>query len=323
VLFGCCLFFPRNLVPLIAVRINHDMGVAAILLTLQAECVFEGKNVLGEGPVWDELLKEVFWVDIEGRKLHRYRPSDGKTAEYSFEQKIGCALPAEDGSWVLGLADGFYRFDPKSGCATLMVHTKDENPSNRLNDGKCDPTGRIWAGTMSSKWQRDGNLYTLETGTELSVRLPGVVCSNGLAWNAEATMMYYIDSYERIVHAFDYDSTTGNITNQRAAIIFSENEQGGPDGMSIDSEGMLWIGHWGGWQVGRWNPHTGEKLAMVEIPVHNVTSCAFGGEQLDELYITTTTTGNDGMDMSEQPLAGGLFKVKLDVKGLPVHRAKL
>ncbi|MEX2415008.1 MAG: SMP-30/gluconolactonase/LRE family protein [Paenibacillaceae bacterium] len=292
------------------------------MITLHAECVIAGKNMLGEGPVWDEKLNELFWVDIDGRKLHRYRPSDGKTAEYSFEQKIGCALPAEDGSWVVALEDGFYRFDLDSGSSLLIVHTQDANLKNRLNDGKCDPTGRIWAGTMSSKWQRDGNLYTLEANDKFTLRLPGVVCSNGLAWNAEATTMYYIDSFERIVHAFDYDAATGNISNQRAAITYPEGEAGGPDGMSIDSEGMLWIGHWGGWQVGRWNPHTGEKLATVKLPVNNVTSCAFGGEHLDELYITTSITGNDGNDMNEQPLAGGLFRVKLDVKGLPVQRAK-
>jgi len=293
------------------------------LITLHAQCVIEGKNILGEGPVWDEKQNELFWVDIDGRKLHRYRPSDGRVAEYSFEQKIGCALPAEDGSWILGLEDGFYRFDPESGSSSLVVHTQDSNPNNRLNDGKCDPTGRIWAGTMSAKWQRDGNLYTLEANKKLTVRLPGVGCSNGLAWNADATKMYYIDSFERVVHAFDYDPATGNISNQHTVITYSNEEKGGPDGMSIDSEGMLWIGHWGGWQIGRWNPHTGEKLATVKLPVNNVTSCAFGGENLDELYITTTTTGNDGNDMNEQPLAGGLFRVKLDVKGLPVHRAKL
>lgn len=291
------------------------------MITLQAECVIDGKNLLGEGPVWDEELNELFWVDVDGYKLHRYRPSDGKVAEYSFTMKISCALPAEDGSWILALEDGFYRFDLASGSSSLMVKTQDSNPINRLNDGKCDPSGRIWAGTISSKWQRDGNLYTLEANNKLTVKLPGVNCSNGLAWNREATTMYYIDSGDKKVYAFDYDAATGNISNQRTAITFPEGEVL-PDGMSIDSEGMLWIGYWGGWQIGRWNPNNGEKLATVKVPVNSVTSCAFGGEHLDELYITTAIAGNDGNDMSEQPLAGGLFKVKLDVKGLPVQRAK-
>jgi sugar lactone lactonase YvrE len=291
------------------------------LIILQAECVCEAKDLLGEGPVWDEKLGELIWVDIEGRKLKRYRPHDSKTIEYNLDQKAGCALPAEDGSWILGFEDGFYRFDLESGLATLIVNTPDAPLSNRLNDGKCDPTGRVWAGTMSKKWQRDANLYTLEANKSVTLRHPGVVCSNGLAWNGDQTTMYYIDSYERRVFAFDYDAATGNISNQRPVITFTDEEQGGPDGMSIDSEGNLWIGHWGGWQISCWNPTTGEKLAVVQLPVNNVTSCAFGGEQLDELYITTTLSSNDGNDMSKQPLAGGLFRVKLGVKGLPVNRA--
>lgn len=291
------------------------------MITLKAECVIEGKNLLGEGPVWDEKLNELFWVDVDGCKLHRYRPSDGKSAEYSFDKKISCALPAEDGSWIVALADGFYRFDPESGSTSLIANTQDSNPINRLNDGKCDPAGRVWAGTISAEWQRDGNLYTLEANNKLTMKLPGINCSNGLAWNKDATTMYYIDSGDKVIYAFDYDATTGNISNQRTVITFPEGKVL-PDGMSIDSEGMLWIGYWGGWQIGRWNPNTGEKLATVEVPVKCVTSCAFGGEHLDELYITTAIAGNEGNDMNGQPLAGGLFRIKLDVKGLPVHRAK-
>lgn len=290
--------------------------------TYQAECVAARGNILGEGPVWDERRGELFWVDIEGRKLQRFRPRDGQIIVHDVPGKIGCAVPAEDGSWLLGLADGFYRFDPDAadGGVTRIARTDEPNDGNRLNDGKCDPAGRFWAGTMSAKWQRDGSLYTLEAGGRLTRRLEEVVCSNGLAWSADRKTLYYIDSAEPIVYAFDYDESSGSITNRRAVIRYPEG-QGGPDGMCIDAEGMLWIGHWGGWQVGRWNPHTGEKLATVPIPVRNVTSCAFGGEALDELYITTASTGNEGGDLSDQPLAGGLFRVKTDVKGLPADRA--
>src|SRR5690554_993755 len=145
------------------------------MIRIQPECVFGGKDVLAEGPVGDNKLGELFWGDIESRKLRGYRPSDHKSAEYSFDQKIGCALPSEDGTWILGLEDGFYRFDLESGATTLIVNTTDAALKNRLNDGKCDPTGRIWAGTMSSKWQRDANLYTLEANNKLTVRLTEVV----------------------------------------------------------------------------------------------------------------------------------------------------
>ncbi|WP_336789893.1 SMP-30/gluconolactonase/LRE family protein [Paenibacillus sp. MMO-177] len=285
----------------------------------KAECLLEERNELGEGPVWDERLQELIWVDIEGRKLHRYRPSDGRKLQVQTEKRISAAVPAEDGTWLIALADGFYRLNLETGNMTLIAHTEEE-AANRLNDGKCDPAGRFWAGTMSSWRNRNGHLYVLEDG-KLSKRLGEIGCSNGLAWTADGTVMYYIDTFENYVYAFEYDAASGQIANRRIVIRFPEGE-GSPDGMSIDSEGMLWIGHWGGWQIGRWNPLTGEKLATIPIPVQNVTSCAFGGENMDELYITTARIGNDEEQLNKQPLAGAVFRVKLDVKGLPVQRAR-
>lgn len=292
------------------------------MLTYRAECVVAAGNRLGEGPVWDERLGELFWVDIEERKLQRYRPRDGRCAAYGFGQKIGCAVPAEGGTWILGLADGFYRFDPVTEQTELIVRTDEPDAGNRMNDGKCDPAGRLWAGTVSAKWQRDASLYMLEAGGKLTKKLTEVVCSNGLAWTADGKTMYYIDTSERFVWAFDFDPDTGAIANRRIAIEFPDDEPGDPDGMCIDAEGKLWIGQWGGWQAGRWDPETGRKLASVPIPVENVTSCAFGGERLDELYITTAGGGNEQI-AEKQPLAGGLFRVKVDVPGLPVHRARV
>ncbi len=289
---------------------------------LQAECIIDGKNQLGEGPVWEEKLGELFWVDIEGRKLHRYRPSDGVTHAYELDQKIGCAVPAEDGSWLVGLQDGFHRLDLATGRTSLLAKTLDGEIGNRMNDGKCDPYGRFWGGTISGSGQKNGYLYTLDTDGSLTSKVSEVGCSNGLAWNADGTIMYYIDSYDKLVNAFDYDRTTGTITNRRTVIVLGE-EDATPDGMSIDSEGNLWVAQWGAWQVTCWNPRTGERLAKVEVPARNVTSCAFGGENLDELYITTARVGNEEAVLAEHPLAGGIFRVKLDVKGLPVHRAKI
>ncbi|AGA59605.1 gluconolactonase [Thermobacillus composti KWC4] len=292
------------------------------MLTYQAECVVAAGNRLGEGPVWDERLGELFWVDIEERKLQRFRPLDGRVAVHGFDQKIGCAVPAEDGSWILGLADGFYRFDPDTEQTGLIVHTDEPDADNRVNDGKCDPEGRFWAGTISAKWTRNASLYMLEAGGKLTRKLTDVICSNGLAWTADGRTMYYIDTGERIVWAFDFDPETGAIANRRVAIEYPADEPGDPDGMCIDAEGKLWIGHWGGRQAGRWDPVTGRKLASVPIPVENVTSCAFGGEHFDELYITTAG-GGSGQNTGKQPLAGGLFRVKVDVPGLPVQRARV
>lgn len=288
---------------------------------ISSECLLEEQMELGEGPVWDGRLQELLWVDIEGRQLHRYRPSDGRKLQYRMEQKIGAVVPAEDGTWIVALADGFYRYDLEQGSTVLIAHTEEETATNRLNDGKCDPAGRFWAGTMSSWKNRNGHLYVLEDG-KVSKRLTEIGCSNGLAWTADGKVMYYIDTFDNCIYAFDYDAAAGEISSRRIVITFPA-EEGSPDGMCIDSEGMLWIGHWGGWQVGRWNPVTGEKLASIPLPVQNVTSCAFGGDSLDELYITTARVGNDDNQLSKQPLAGALFRAKVDVRGLPVQRAKI
>lgn len=291
------------------------------MLIMQAQCVLDQKASLGEGPVWDDHLQELFWVDIEGKKLHRFKPSTGQTKEHALSQKIGAAVPAEDGTWILALQDGFYRLNLETEEVTLVAHASEEpEGQTRLNDGKCDARGRFYAGSMHYGGSEPvGALYTLEACGKVTKRLSGVTISNGLAWSEDKRTMYYIDSAEQVVNAFDYDAESGEIGNRR--VIFSlADEVGGPDGMSIDAEGMLWVCHWGGWQVSRWNPHTGEKLAKIEVPAANVTSCAFGGEQLDELYITTARVGNDEQALQEQPLAGGVFKVKLDVKGLPVAR---
>jgi sugar lactone lactonase YvrE len=289
--------------------------------TLKAECIIDAKALLGEGPVWDEKLEELIWLDIEGYKLHRYRPKDGDTLEYKLKQKAGAAVPAEDGSWILAMQDGFYRFDLETGQANLILQTNEPEGLTRLNDGKCDPSGRFWAGSISSNGEKIAALYTLETDSILTNRLSPVTISNGLAWSQDVKTMYYIDSGEKVVSAFDYDAVSGEITNRRTVITFLEGE-GGPDGMSIDVEGMLWIGHWDGGQLSRWNPHTGKKLAQVELPVRHVTSCAFGGPDMDELYITTARIAMDEQALEKYPLAGGLFRVKVGVKGLPVHRYK-
>lgn len=287
-----------------------------------AEPVAAENCALGEGPVWDGASGTLVWVDIEGRTLLQYLPAEGRVTRTALPQKIGAAVPARDGSWIAALEDGFYRLDPATGETSLVAATDEPNPANRLNDGKCDRDGRFWAGTMSAKWQKDGSLYVLEEGGKLTRKLTGIICSNGLAWNGDNNTMYYIDTGERAVYAFDYRAADGTIANQRVLLDFA-GEEGNPDGMTIDADGKLWIAHWGGWQVTRWDPVTGNKLATVSVPVKNVTSCTFGGEQLDELYITTARIGNDERELAKQPLAGALFRVQTDTKGLPVHPARL
>ena len=183
-------------------------------------------------------------------------------------------------------------------------------PGNRFNDGKCDPAGRFWAGTMSiSNMPCAGSLYVLEKDGTVKTKITGVTCSNGMAWSPDDKTLYYIDTPTRQVVAYKYDTKNGDITDGRVAISIPE-EKGSPDGMTIDTEGMLWIALWDGWKVIRYNPYTSEQLYEVTLPVSRVTSCVFGGDDMDDLYITSAREGLSDSDLKEQPLAGSLFVIR-------------
>ena len=190
----------------------------------------------------------------------------------------------------------------------------------RMNDGKCDPAGRFWAGSMAYTGDKGaGKLYRLDPDLSLHTVLDSVTISNGLVWTSNNSTFYYIDTPTGRVDAYDYDHGAGNISNCRTAVEIPDG-QGGPDGMTIDSEDMVWVAHWGGGCVTRWNPQTGELLETVEVPgARQITSCALGGANLDDLYITSASIGLDDEGLAEQPNAGKLFRVKVKAKGVPAR----
>ena len=195
--------------------------------------------------------------------------------------------------------------------------------SIRFNDGKCDAAGRFWVGTMAlSEEENKGNLFVMETDLSVKKKIENVSISNGIAWNADNTIMYYINTPTNYVFAFDYDIENGEISNQRVAVDLTH-ENGFADGMTIDEEGMLWIAFYGGWRVARYNPETGELLKQIELPVENVSCCTFGGPGLNDLYITTASKGMSEEALQQQPLAGSLFVLKdCGYKGLPAAKFK-
>ena len=197
----------------------------------------------------------------------------------------------------------------------MVTTPRDHNSENRFNDGKCDPAGRFWAGTMETP-TRKGALFRLDPDLLVHQILDGIACSNGLAWSLDRKTMYYIDTMTRRIDAFDYELMTGAISNRRAAVTVSE-EHGLPDGMTMDVDGKLWVAHWDGWCVCRWDPTTGQLLQKIRFPVARPTSCAFGGAALDTLYVTSATTGLDTTALIKQPEAGGLFIFNPGVRGLP------
>lgn len=276
---------------------------------------------LGEGPVWDTENASLCWVEIVNGKIHEWSPKQGEIRELALGRMIGAIALCRDGGFVAALQDGFALVDRRTGKSHALADPEVDIPGNRFNDGKCDPNGRFWAGTMSlSETDASGSLYSLSPNGTVTRKLDGLTISNGMAWSTDGKRFYLIDSPTRKVFGFDYDKVTGNISARTTVIELAPGE-GSPDGMTIDDDGMLWVAHWGGWQVSRWNPWTGKKLLQVKLPVSNVTSCTFGGSSLDELYITTARKGLSVSELGQQPNAGRLFKVRLPgITGSPAVR---
>ncbi|WP_285848254.1 SMP-30/gluconolactonase/LRE family protein [Paenibacillus sp. MER TA 81-3] len=289
---------------------------------MQAELVVDRQAILGEGPVWDERLQRLYWVDITAQFVFHWSPREEEVQAIQMEQMVGAvALTEVDDTLLLALRDGLYVYHMETGQTELCARPEEtQDESIRFNDGKCDPAGRFLAGTMSKIGKpQAGKLYQLEQNGQLSTLLDGVSTSNGLAWSLDHRTFYYIDTPTLQVRAWDYEVESGNISHPRAVITFAP-EQGYPDGMTIDTEGMLWIAHWGGGGVSRWDPHTGRQIGFVAVPASHVTSCAFGGRELNELYITTAREGLSEAQMQAEPHAGSLFRIVTDVQGMPTFR---
>lgn len=277
--------------------------------------VNDTRAILGEGPVWH--AGKLIWVDIEGCQVLVHDPATARDEVIGLPERIGCVWPcAGSERLVCGLQSGFAFLDLANGKLEAIADPESDLPETRFNDGKCDPLGRFWAGTMDMEEQRAiGSLYMLGADLQPRRRWGDITVANGLAWDPDGVTFYYIDSPTREVAAFDYDAETGDISNRRVIIPIPQGE-GFPDGMTIDRDGKLWIALWQGWGVVRYDPKTGERLGKIDLPVEKATSCTFGGENLDELYITSARIGLDDAALEAQPSAGGLFKVKPGAKGL-------
>jgi sugar lactone lactonase YvrE len=273
---------------------------------------------LGEGPVWDSRNGTLYWVDILSEQLCKYDPQTGENKRYEIGEHIGAAVLRKEGGLVLALRSGFAFFDTESGEVDHFADPEPHLPGNRFNDGKCDPAGRFWAGTLAYDLEEGkGSLYCLNADLTFEKKVSGVTISNGLAWNKAEDTFYFIDTPTRQVAAFDYDADSGAIGNRRVVKTLPDG-YGYPDGMAIDEENCLWIALYAGAKVIRLNPETGEITAEVHLSVPKPTSCAFGGENLNELYITTCREHMTEEEIEKAPLSGSLFKVKLPVSGLPV-----
>lgn len=286
--------------------------------TLTAECVLDAKAILGEGPVWRADANDLIWVDIERAKVCCFNPSTGQNKSWDVGEKVGLAVPSRKGDLILGTTVGLARLDINSGDVSPIIDPEKDFPNNRFNDGKVDPEGRLWAGTMGlDEAPNVGSLYRLNRNLSTDKLFDNVSISNGMAWTADQKSFYYIDSPTRQIAVFDCDMDLGVVSNRRVAFELPEG-MGYPDGMCIDNDGMLWVALWQGWGVARFDP-SGELLCKIDIPVERVTSCCFGGDNWDELFITTASRDLDEAGRLKQPQAGGIFMCRPNVSGPPTN----
>ena len=274
--------------------------------SISSELVYEAKAVTGEGSIWHPSRNTLFWVDIEGQTLYEYHPADKTCSSWRFDRMISTVVPETDTTVVVALQDEIVRVHLSDGHTASIAPIPDDGGKLRCNDGKCDPSGRLWIGTMGLKGQKESaTLYCLNQG-ELVPKIENVTISNGIVWSANKKYMYYNDTPTGKIARFRYNDTTGEILFDGIAVKLPEGT-GAPDGMTIDKDDNLWVAQWGGYGVYCYNPYTGELLKKIEVPAPNVASCAFGGEKLDTLYITTARAGLSPEQLEKYPLSGSLF----------------
>jgi sugar lactone lactonase YvrE len=276
-------------------------------------CVADVRALLGEGPVWVEREQALYWVDLKGYRILRLN-APGDWSEWPTPIRIGSIAPRAAGGFVAGTEDGFAFVDLDEGRFEVFANPDEERPGNRFNDGKTDARGRFWAGTMVDREREaSGRLYRLDADLSWRAVDEGYRVTNGPAFDHRRGRMYHSDSALQRIYAFDVH-TDGSLGERSLFAQFGEGD-GFPDGMTADSDGCLWVAFWDGWCVRRISPE-GAVMEDVRLPVQRPTSCAFGGPDLDRLYVTSARIDLDEEALRMQPCAGGLFLVEPGVRGV-------
>jgi len=309
----------------------------APLLVEPPHCVWEAGAELGEGTCWSERDQVLWWVDILGHRLHRYGPATGERRSWGFSETISAVAERASGAGlIVALQRGFALFDPATGALRRLQVPEPDRPGNRFNDGKCDARGRFWAGTMDfagkartgALWCYAAHAGATDADAERDPEAFGrceraldaaFAVTNGPAWSRDARTMWFNDTVSGAVHAYEFDLERGAVGARRDFLQFAPAD-GHPDGMTTDAEGRLWIARWGAACVTCHDPSSGHELLRVPLPAAHVTNVAFGGADLDTLYVTTARSGLDDAQRAAQPLAGGLFAARTSARGIAGHR---
>lgn len=269
---------------------------------------------LAEGPWWDQERQELLWVDIFAGRIHMFDPTTGQDTSIDVGQPVGMVARRRTGGLVCAVRDGIGFINPESNVFELVTPVEADKPGNRMNDGACDPAGRLWAGTMATDLSPSaGSLYRVSTMMQPVPVLTEVSISNGLDWSPDGQTFYFTDSATRGLDAYDFNVETGEISNPRRLVDLPD-PLATPDGIAVDAEGTIWVAMWDGGRVQRFCPQ-GKLLETVVLPVTRPTSVAFGGADLDQLFITSARNGLSPQQQSDEPHAGAIFVIKLGVTG--------
>lgn len=279
-------------------------------------CIVRTANLLGEGPQWQADQAALFWVDIEAGKLLRLETLSDALVVHDVAAPLAMLAFTAGETLLLAVGNelGFWKPGAKEWRAAARV---DIDPAvSRFNDGAVDPQGRLWIGTMGGGAYN--KLFRVDHDLSIDVMESGIGVANGIDWSPDGRTMYFTDSAKRTIYAYDFLGEEGHIRNRRVFAQVPEPD-GVPDGLAVDSTGHIWSAHWDGWRITRYDP-AGKVDYVLELPVQRPTSCAFGGTDLTELYITSARTGLSAAELADQPLAGGLFRVRTAVAGRPANR---
>lgn len=276
---------------------------------------YEYQAIMGEAPIWHPLRKTLFWLDVHGKRLFEYTPERKDCRTWDFKKKISTVVPESATTVVVAHENELLRVHLDHSQQERLAGIDDAQGALRFNDGKCDPQGRFWVGTLRAKGSAvRGALYSFGTDGASVRKIENVQNSNGLGWSPDRKWFYYIDSPTKQIARYHYDATSGNITN--AGIAVRTEDYGIPDGMAVDMDGNIWVAITDR-GIFCWNPTTGKLVRRVVLPAHHITACGFGGKKMDELYITTARFKVSTNALNEFPLTGSLFMVKPGVKGVP------
>jgi sugar lactone lactonase YvrE len=293
-----------------------DRGVRETDLTKKPEHNLSVQNEMGESPVWDPSEQVLYWIDIEGESICRLDPENGKYDYFKVEMPVTALGRRASGGWITVTKSGLAFWDPSSKSFQFIIDPFEQRPDFRFNDGVVDRQGRFLTGSFNQKVldAPEGSLYRLDKDLSLHQIATGLVLPNGLGLSPDGNTLYVNEMFKNRILRYNYDTTSGTVSAMR---IFAEvpEKQGMPDGLTVDSEGYVWIALWGGWKVIRFDPE-GNVDREVRLPCEIVTCMGFGGRDMDELFITTAWYSIGGEARKKQPLAGDLFRVKTDVMGL-------